>query len=69
MDFTRSVSLNIAINTAKRSSSLFVSGFACHTRNYPPRSTVLFAIFNRLSTGRITQETTESQQKNGANEY
>ena len=46
-----------------------VSGFAGHTRNYPPRSTVLFAILNRLSTGRITQETTESQQKNGANEY
>ena len=48
--------LSIAINRAEPvCASVIIKHTYMLMCNYPPRSTVLFAILNRLSTGRITQ--------------
>ena len=48
--------LSIAINRAEHvCAAVIIKDNYMLMCNYPPRSTVLFAILNRLSTGRITQ--------------
>ena len=48
-------SLIVSANRLAMCTCTIIAVLIYHDVIYPPRSTVLFAILNRLSTGRITQ--------------